>query len=1581
MSNLTEDIFEAINIIASAKLKEISYDTTKICTIVDDTNKKEGKYIVTDGAIKFEAYSESTKYRINDAVRVSVPNGDFTQSKYIVGKYAAEEVYIPLTYVSPLESMVDMTDNIIPEEQANGNYSLKANGNVKERTIWSADLSKMGYADLQNNGIYNVLSLKGDFKCMLADYAMRGGTYGLKLDLYIPTEDKTGYIKQTADLGILDMFGDPYSFLIYSTQEKKFDISTLGTIEKVRLYLYQNQDFKYYNGKETLLFDEDFFLFDNIFVQNVYMGFGSELSKVEDNTVQLYTTGDSFYRLGGDAETNEKQIGLLWYNKTDENKYIGFSDGIYDPTYDELYYLNESSFDSRLTAQIGRDVPTDESGLELSADIEEAIPLFAEISTLVTKDLRNTLRAFNERVAGIHDVIVQSGLTVEQVINELIKNEGILEITAKNLDSYTEVLNNYYSKVLSAASALQKGEEVDYEDDINGRAALNNLYDVLDNLEESIYQEDYFLKEIYDIIQNPYSGFLGIYDTYRIRVNKIMSTIGKNREKISNLLDDNQDKLDAFFKEGYVFEEYAQTDFSNYANKYCIYWYRYVPGYVDENERFMDKEWRRLTEYNNYGLPKDYTEIDGIKYLKKKPDAGEGLITRFMEGTRQNEKYVAVLFYNHEMFKSEPLEFTNQDEVLDSSLIDATDAIVIEHGKDSRDNYQLYGVDNQLINSAERCKKRQLKLTYQGLILGDEALINTQIYWYVPNNATMITWAAEDLEGFSNDLSSASTGRVSEHYKEGFTCFYRTINADENDDLISEERLFTYRIKNYFVPTSSNNTIYCKIVKGEYVFETEILLNFNSYGTSGTDYTLVIQPAGSQNAVYAGQGLELEIALFNYNNEQIPIYVNKPDDFSKGECSYGLELEFVGPSGYSADLIESNGQYIGAIAVLEQQSYVNEPYGILKAVTTVSIATEDDSRTVDLTTLYSIPYSSGDYYIEGANIVVYDSSGSNPTYYKDAYKIYNDATDIEIENVSWSIVNYDAKGKVITQGIELSYAPVLNKKGGLTPSTLYLENSGVYPVVLCKDKSNVVIWAQPIVLMQNRYPSPMLNSWDGGLVIDEENGTIMSTMVGAGRKNSDNQFEGVLMGDVAAGAGFDPDNGSGIGLYGFHDGAQSFAFLSNGTGFIGKSGRGRIHLDGNKSTLTSASFQAGGEGLFIDLDSSPYLIARNKNAKNLIYLGDNTYYLQSSNYDNDSDGMLIDLQEGHIDAYNFKLTSGFLTINSNGYPYFRITNNDGNIINITKNNFIIQSPNFNQGEGLQIDLSDGSIEAYDFVLKAGDALLIRSDGNPYLSIKNGTNPLLYVSKNEFLLQSNDWLDGSSGTQINLVKGSIKSYNFLLEASGKNGDIIINSNATDYPLSINDNSFRVKWDGSIEAKTATFYSNINMAGASIIFKNDTNTSPIGTLSAKVLPALGKTLEWGGEFFKVDTLVVGAIQASGDRVNIDSANIDTLYVGGDWTPFDTLINSKIAGLIEQINDLRSDFDNTIKSQAATIESQASTISSLNNEIDSLETDLASAQMDRDYYYDEWQIEYNNRVALEEENQELKDKIAELEGGTTT
>ena len=110
-----EVLCEAVDTIISKKLENLAYDITKTCIVVDDTYKKQGRYTVADGALKFEAYSTITTLNINDNVLVSIPNGDYNNQKTILNKVIVDEYTSSLGYVSPLSNMLKFTDNIINE--------------------------------------------------------------------------------------------------------------------------------------------------------------------------------------------------------------------------------------------------------------------------------------------------------------------------------------------------------------------------------------------------------------------------------------------------------------------------------------------------------------------------------------------------------------------------------------------------------------------------------------------------------------------------------------------------------------------------------------------------------------------------------------------------------------------------------------------------------------------------------------------------------------------------------------------------------------------------------------------------------------------------------------------------------------------------------------------------------------------------------------------------------------------------------------------------------------------------------------------------------------------------------------------------------------------------------------------------------------------------------------------------------------------------------------------------------------------------------------------------------------------------
>jgi hypothetical protein len=69
--------------------------------------------------------------------------------------------------------------------------------------------------------------------------------------------------------------------------------------------------------------------------------------------------------------------------------------------------------------------------------------------------------------------------------------------------------------------------------------------------------------------------------------------------------------------------------------------------------------------------------------------------------------------------------------------------------------------------------------------------------------------------------------------------------------------------------------------------------NFSSYGTSGTEYTLMIAPAlGSGMAVTADKPMELSVKLLNYTNEEIPLYWTVPNNVT-GLYGTNVEVSWV----------------------------------------------------------------------------------------------------------------------------------------------------------------------------------------------------------------------------------------------------------------------------------------------------------------------------------------------------------------------------------------------------------------------------------------------------------------------------------------------------------------------------------------------------------------------------------------------------------------------------------------------------------------------------------------------------------------
>lgn len=1426
--NYNEILCQAVDNIVTNRLKDISFDKTIVCDIIDDKDSANGRYVVTDGSIKFDAYSELTKYRNGTSVYVTIPQGDYSNKKLIISKYTTDtENLSDDAYISPLETVVNMSDNLIKESIES---SILANGSTLNQLLWRMNLQESNTSiDIQNNSIYNTLGISAKFKSNFQNKDLRQGNYGLRLDLFTDSSDED-YLVHSLYLDTADMFGDPYNFLVYFTQEKKFDISSLNTIWGMNLYLYQKQNFKYFDGQNLELQDYPttytmgdaiYPMKDNIFVTDINIFFGNDTIKIPDNTFEIYTPDSLTYSSNND----KKNIYSIWYNKNDNNEFIGFTDGVSDITYDEDTYQNEyettmqgATFDS-----IPEGVPAIKEAISIYSNAELINTLLENIANRVDTDLEQILDRLEDNLIAysVDNTIEILALArgMKQLLSEKIAAAAILKIDIDNESIPIETLykdwlseyNIIYQELLNDISAnvetiLVPAEIVQYYNDI--QIAWNDLLQELiilyettllgyNNYENSLIalkpNTEIYIKKSYDMckqIINYIKSDLAELDSVQIQQENLCTIV---QQRLSNE-DISKRDLKTFA------DEYALFIDKN-ANKYCIYWYRYKPGYQNTKDRYFQFNWERMiypeNKYPKPGMP----SLVNNKFTAK---SKVGWTNIALSEDMVEEKFMAVLFFNHIPYYSNILTFTNENPISTDDITDLINAVYIEMGYKSFDSYQLYGSHNQLLNGANALINRELRIRYNGIEEKDEALIDSYVYWYIPKNATMLTFNQEkiskagfiSLDDIDNGINDTELQDVSQYIKPGYYCFMKQITAlDNKKEILNEaDTYFYYLIKNYFVATAVNNNIICRIVKNGNIYEAEQHFNFSTFGTSGTDYTLTIQPQSLQTALLNIQGMTvhpllLKAALYDYNNNLVQ---NMP----------AIGWSWLQPN---ANLVinETEDTNIRSIEGLLNRKLCL--YNILECEAQWNKITNDINadQTLILKSYYPVPFSTGYYYIEGASTVIYDDLGKNPTYYKEAYKIYNYADNAEItDGITWEMWYYDKKGERVsleeTDTSFLSYMPKLiqytDKEGYyLKPLHMFVNDVDYYPVVVCL-KDDLLIWAQPIFITQNQHGSSMLNAWDESLTIDEKNGIILSTMLGAGSKDSENRFNGVLMGDVRT--TIDNETLDSVGLYGFHQGVQSFGFKDDGTAFLGKSGLGRIEFNGDSGIIYSSAWDG------------------NYNDEKITKEG--------------TQGMAIHLREGHIDAHNFNLTTGYLTMSSTGNPYFQVFVNeyqkeDGTIIPV-------KNPLFNiDKESFSLNSIDGQLTLTSLGTNSSDKAYLRISTNSQYEVSenNPLKNLLCISNNSFYLQSEDYEEPrydeeggvnilGSGVRINLKNNlEIKAYsgfNLLSysEVTGSDGNINqiqtakkfikINTDAPTYPLEIG-KKFQVSWDGKINCSEA------------------------------------------------------------------------------------------------------------------------------------------------------------------------------------
>lgn len=492
--------------------------------------------------------------------------------------------------------------------------------------------------------------------------------------------------------------------------------------------------------------------------------------------------------------------------------------------------------------------------------------------------------------------------------------------------------------------------------------------------------------------------------------------------------------------------------------------------------------------------------------------------------TRADERIKVIIFYNNNDKTSNTVIFTNEKEIVNQATLDATSAVGISCEDGTYGNYKIYNLGNSLLNSKESQINRQFKVYFKESELTEA----NSIEWIIPKENSMIV-----LDNAERYLQSDG--------------FYHIKHEFKDNESVTNEDLQSYRIRNYYSQAYSNNTITCIVKKDGITCVGVKELTFGPAGTSGTDATFVLDFDNGINALTKGstEAVMVTARLYDYNNIEVPI------------SNHDIRWTFKSGTGMSITPQTDKNK----VEIKLTNSSMVPNYNILQA-------TLKGFGDYDLIAYLPIPIRSekGYNYIEGATSLVYNSQGYLDDFYQNPYAIYFNGQ--KQDNAVWSIQTTE----------NVNFAPQLSDTNKLVPSSIYVKDTNEKVCIIAKI-NGVTVWSQPLLIIQNRYPAKMVNDWNGAQVIDKANNVIMSARMVAGRKESDNTFSGVMMGDWK-GQDAETNITENTGIYGFYHGSASFGFRDDGTAFIGKSGGGRVEFDGNKGIIKSPDSQ----GLVIDLD-------------------------------------------------------------------------------------------------------------------------------------------------------------------------------------------------------------------------------------------------------------------------------------------------------------------------------------------------------------------------------------------------------------
>lgn len=1361
-----EIICSAVDEIVRARLGSLEFNVTKTCTIIDISARKQGKYGVSDGSVSFVALSQDTTYNLDDSVLVLIPNGDYKNDKLILSKIN-KDTELPYNYTSPMSTMVVLTDNVLGSAKYGSEPLVEIGGLLAnepaadEQTIGTSVVLYEFQDNLDQLNGFTRIGLSANFKSLLSGLNVRSGAYGIFLEIY-SKQGKQGQEKSCVTILPFDcyeMAGNPYEFDSFFTQEKVFDISHIQNIQKICVVFYQSADFKNAEGN-LIAYQHDEFdptlgqnvkknSVNNLFATNVKLYFGQGVNEFDKETLTVFTNDLPSYHY---TRNNDKVLNLRWVHKIDDNTYKPLTGGS---------SLDISKYEVRWYRYNSQTTVID----EYAGEGWELLPADkADFSIRFNPDLKRTKEKI--KVIGV----VRDGTVV-------VYESNIMEFTNEEYVPDAAIFD------------VSDGLSIGFSDNTAGNYFLYDQNGYLNNKSlGSTYIRS--LVPLWKGTQINYDTFPGEkidYVQWWFPVDHTMIVCAENTTDIETL-NGVEYKVFSYYPNSLEGSDWDKND--------LVFDYS-IKEYWAKNE--SNNTVRCVFSKNGV----EYTAIEELQFGRAGSNGTNlTMVLEFMNGGN-----ALVLDIDH-LAEYDALLTSLQDKmtIVHRGYVDDIERYELEIKKIKEEygksllpysNSQKYQSGMQTLHdSMKAIQNDYLDGKFENEIAYKIALAEAECKIY----QDLIQSSNDEQYRLSQEIAELEMKKLQAQYE------YGEISERELQKQVAELKAEHYKeIVQYPTQLKYQETIEAlskEMLQIEEAYQKAVITTQEAYEALLTTMQGECAKALKQTSCY---GLGVEARLYDSNGSRI--------DFTEDQTA-NITWSWFKPSEEALQslkymkfevnqILNDNGEAAHndssvTISWDEVPSQLpTDNYFILQATY------KADILATELTAYLPIPIKLiGCSHIEGAKEVIYNHQGT-PSYYKDAYKAFKYVKEDgkwvynELTKATWSCETYGVDDQALLP--HLKAVSEKDARVALVAPQFYVKGQNDMVCVSCE------YWSQPVLVMQSQYDFAMLNSWDESLTIDKKNGTILSTMLGAGKKVN-NVFSGVLIGDLVAGTDLltAPRN---TGVYGFSEGQLSFGFKDDGTAFIGKEGRGQILFDGNQGTIKSKDInltvennkhKVEGSGLLLDMDDA-HIAIRGKadktsekiyfdvwrNDKELIHLSDDQYYLQSANYQKGSfniedkvassggAGININLEDGSIDASNLYITSNNLLINSKDkkLPYFMIKDDDGcNLFCASKDYYYLQSHGFDTEKktGMKIVLKDtdingnvnneGSITAFNFNLTgyAKDGLsYLQITSEPSIILHRQNTDLFKIKNTEFVLQSQDWKYDIVATQENATFGYLK----------------------------------------------------------------------------------------------------------------------------------------------------------------------------------------------------------------------------------